>query len=579
MSSKKDLRKAENKSHVFEELEKMVKAQTESKMRLAAKLSSRLTSSTMFDEDVIRREKRRRLETKKEITKMRAELPEYDLNDIRFFKLPYHEALMLMLEENGCDASLGYLEQLFEHDERLHKEAGPQSFIWNCPYLKHSDNELKKLSDALVEAEKENKSGNHRKESEILLKVAIDFAFNYNTWYWLAEELIIQCISISRKSGVTGRHEATSRFIYAKLLIDRAKEYDSAERELNIVRDLSKGKSWNVKGFNIRQSGSDKSDTLYMNANYLLHLCYIRTARSYQKTDLLKALEFATLAKKRAGQACYYNGETMALFIKGQCELNLGNTKEACNTFNKAYYIQSKLNSEKGICETRVELSKAYLMHGNTRLALKTLMDLKTMAEEHGLQYYLAQAYRYLGEYYLTCGEPHKATPLLSDALEIFHSIGNMAEADQVRNLGALSSGLELMFLYIPLVQRTDKRCSDYFNNLMMLVKWKDTREPFWMDLCNNNAKKAGLLSEIEWDEYCNQRISLVGTSTQNNAVGELVKPDVNSELFSIIEIKASSFKKPSLVEPGVEESEELIPNEVYDAAETETKTISYCDF
>lgn len=66
---------------------------------------------------------------------------------------------------------------------------------------------------------------------------------------------------------------------------------------------------------------------------------------------------------------------------------------------------------------------------------------LKEKAEEFGYQYYLAQAFRYLGEYYLACGEPCKATPLLSDALNMFHVIGCAAESDQVRNLGALSTG------------------------------------------------------------------------------------------------------------------------------------------
>lgn len=66
---------------------------------------------------------------------------------------------------------------------------------------------------------------------------------------------------------------------------------------------------------------------------------------------------------------------------------------------------------------------------------------LKQKAEEFGFQYYLAQAYRYLGEYYLACGEPCKATPLLSDALNMFLVNECAAESDQVRNLGALSTG------------------------------------------------------------------------------------------------------------------------------------------
>lgn len=39
-----------------------------------------------------------------------------------------------------------------------------------------------------------------------------------------------------------------------------------------------------------------------MNANYLLHLCYMRQARSFLKSDLNKALEYAIMAKKKAAE-------------------------------------------------------------------------------------------------------------------------------------------------------------------------------------------------------------------------------------------------------------------------------------
>lgn len=39
-----------------------------------------------------------------------------------------------------------------------------------------------------------------------------------------------------------------------------------------------------------------------MNANYLLHLCYMRQAKSFLKSDLNKALEYAIMAKKKAAE-------------------------------------------------------------------------------------------------------------------------------------------------------------------------------------------------------------------------------------------------------------------------------------
>lgn len=67
--------------------------------------------------------------------------------------MPFHEALMLQLEESGYHNTEAYIRELFELNDRLREEAGPQSFVWSRPLLKYSDNELKKLSDALVKAE------------------------------------------------------------------------------------------------------------------------------------------------------------------------------------------------------------------------------------------------------------------------------------------------------------------------------------------------------------------------------------------------------------------------------------------
>lgn len=172
--------------------------------------------------------------------------------------------------------------------------------------------------------------------------------------------------------------------IYITFLV---RDYKKAEVELNIVREISMGEGWLIKAY---LPTENNSDTLFMNANYLLHLCYMRQARLFIKIDQNKALEFATLARRRAREgniyifnlkaiqnliiiriflqrtdffaACHRDGETMALYIKGQCELYLGDTKSAISTLNKAFYMQAALKSYKGMCEARVELSKAYLM-------------------------------------------------------------------------------------------------------------------------------------------------------------------------------------------------------------------------
>lgn len=76
--------------------------------------------------------------------------------------MPFHEALMLQLEETGHHNTEAYIREMFRLNDRLREEAGPQSFVWSRPLLKYSDNELKKLSDALVKAEIAHNNGTIR---------------------------------------------------------------------------------------------------------------------------------------------------------------------------------------------------------------------------------------------------------------------------------------------------------------------------------------------------------------------------------------------------------------------------------
>lgn len=86
-------------------------------------------------------------------------------------------------------------------------------------------------------------------------------------------------------------------------LTNLVKDYEKAEVELKETIQLSQGKSWNIKEFLPEEINS--SNTLYMNANYLLHFCYIRQAKSFLKSDFKKALECAIMAKKKAAEGMF----------------------------------------------------------------------------------------------------------------------------------------------------------------------------------------------------------------------------------------------------------------------------------
>lgn len=69
------------------------------------------------------------------------------------------------------------------------------------------------------------------------------------------------------------------------------------------------------------------------------------------------------------------------------------------------------------------------------------LQRLLELAQLYNMEYYIAQAHRFLGEYHISQGQPSDATPLLIKALNIFHSINDIPNREQVRNLAAISAG------------------------------------------------------------------------------------------------------------------------------------------
>ncbi|KAJ8938202.1 hypothetical protein NQ318_011698 [Aromia moschata] len=214
--------------------------------------------------------------------------------------------------------------------------------------------------------------------------------------------------------------------------------------------------------------------------------------------------------------------------LRGMCELSRNDTKNALATFTNAYYIQERLGSPKGICETRIHLAAALLMNGDNHLSLNTLLLLKQSAEEYNLPYYLAQAYRHLGEFFLHSGETSKATPLLDEAREIFQEHSHVLDFEQVRNLEAISAGLELLPNYIMLLSGYEKP-----GYMAKMIDWKDLRKPFWEGRSDDNllSRKLSVDEIIEESKMETEKVRrgrlFGGTTTAKKSVAINENPDI----------------------------------------------------
>lgn len=451
-----------------------------------------------FSESNVIREKHQRESIKREVKQMRKNLPVYSIDEIREYKLPYDEALLINLEEKGYISSAAFIKQLIDCQTEAREQAGPTSNLWLRPQLKYSKPELKILSDALCKAETFYKTDDHHSECMCFLQVAIYFAFLHQDWWWLGEQLLLQSIDVAVAYSFSGgKYEALSRFAYAKFLIENVKEFDNAQEQLELARKLTINHGWDLNLY--FPELTDK--LLYLQINRYIYMCHIRDANILMsKNDIVGAIEVATLAKKRAADACYPDGEAQALILKGQCQMIQLDSNNAISCFQRALNIQEKHGTKEGECICMIHLSKAYLKENKTKKALELLLNLKKTAVKNKLYTYQALAYKNLGEFFLKQSEPRKAHPALIQALTIFEdhfgSGVKSIDVDEIRILEATASGLQLLPKYLEILIYPDKAHMGV-SNLMKIVDWKDSRAPFWMDDDDLTSYKCGSFHDV----------------------------------------------------------------------------------
>ncbi|KAF2882661.1 hypothetical protein ILUMI_23525 [Ignelater luminosus] len=422
-----------------------------------------------------RLKKQAKLEVKK---KLREALPILTRNEIRRVRLPYHEALLLELEEDGYTSSAEFLKQLIQYQEDMRREHGPDSVVSSRPRLLDCRKELDRLYSGLKTAEGAHYIDNIGAECDELIKLGVMFALGLQDWWWLGEQLLIQAVNVSssfQKDG--GRREAINRYIFGKFILENLLDPDRAKEELIAARQLSTGKPWTAK----KEIGY-KQDTVLIESCILLYKALLAEAKEVMKYDPLKAARICAIARKRANDACDRHGEAEALMIQGLCEMEAGDASAAVESFLKVLIFHTKAGRLNGICEARIHIALAFLKIGKFSDTLSHLEALLKFAEENNLHYYVAQALRFLGEYYLNQGMPNIATPLLIKALNIFHEIEDLLNREQARNLAAISAGQELIQKYTELILKCGKEGLKGHAHVLKLVRWKDIRELFWTE-------------------------------------------------------------------------------------------------
>lgn len=105
------------------------------------------------------RERKQELEDMK--NRIKSNLPVLTRREIRRFRIPYHEALCLELDEDGFSEAALFLELLIKYQKNMREEEGPESFVWFYPQLINEKDKLDILYQGLRAAEIGKLNGNN----------------------------------------------------------------------------------------------------------------------------------------------------------------------------------------------------------------------------------------------------------------------------------------------------------------------------------------------------------------------------------------------------------------------------------
>lgn len=307
-------------------------------------------------ESRIKKELLRKKEKQEIKEKLRSKLPVLNAQEIRRYRLPYHEAILADLLEIDCSNSAEFIRQLIELQEETRKKFGPGTIVYLRPRLIFSKKDLDFLFKSLSKAENAHKQEDYITEWDELLMLACTYAFGDEDWWWLGEQLLFQCISIDYE-GCFEKHLAMTNYIFGRYLVKNSKKLETGRHYLEMSREIATGKSWTCK----KILPKIEQDTIFIESCILIYTALIEEARMVMKYHPAKAIDLCTLARKRAAEACDHLGEFKSLILKGQCELLIDDSMTAIATFTKALMCATRRKSNEGICEAKIRLALAFL--------------------------------------------------------------------------------------------------------------------------------------------------------------------------------------------------------------------------
>lgn len=219
-------------------------------------------------------------------TKLRDKVLQIDYNTVRRTRIPYHEAIIAELYENGLQESAKNMEAIVKHDQSI--DVPGFKIMKLCTSVELID----EISENLRKSEIFYLKKRNEDSINQLLKFGNEISDKeHKDLLWLAEDILLIGFNkaiLYKSDG--GRMEGISRFYLAKFYLEKTSTYDKANEHLKIAEEISLNKEWKF---------GDGMDLQKEVCNFY-YKSLLQESNKIRKIDLAKAYERIELALKVA---------------------------------------------------------------------------------------------------------------------------------------------------------------------------------------------------------------------------------------------------------------------------------------
>jgi tetratricopeptide (TPR) repeat protein len=359
--------------------------------------------------------------------KLREKVPKLDLKELRRARGPFHEALLIELQESHHRNAYEIFKEIVDFDLKSSKE------------LTNDKELMERIFDDLKKAEYSSKED----EVEILMTLGRHIEKGTAKIRWLVEKFYSRALMMIKNYQFEGsRNDAIVQFWYGKLSSELGK-YEEAVKFLNASFEISFG----VEEWMVEDESEKAPEKLFAAALNGLCKSLIKLSKQVINEHPEQALELSIKSLKLIRANKIFIMDSLKLELDS--ELAIGDSFMALNHFDKAMFhfeVAIELATSSGFCDdgfkALLKMSEHYKSSDNDEMYEESLNRAMSYAKSNFLVgTFEGDILTTLGRFWIKRQKFTKALEYLNESVKIFEETDETKKLQEVRMMMAVPLG------------------------------------------------------------------------------------------------------------------------------------------